>query len=47
MSIGFTKTILNRMIDRKPLMPIEDTEDAWNLCTLDDDGSISSISAKE
>ena len=46
MSIGFTKTILNRMIDRKPLMPIEDTEDAWNLCTLDDDGSIKQYQCK-
>ena len=30
MSIGFTKQILNRLIDGKPLTPIEDTEDAWN-----------------
>lgn len=30
MSIGFTKAILNRLIDDKPLRPIEDTEDAWN-----------------
>lgn len=29
MSIGFTKHILNRLIDRKPLSPIEDTEDVW------------------
>lgn len=29
MSIGFTKSILNRLIDGKPLRPIEDTEDAW------------------
>lgn len=26
MSIGFTKNILNRLIDGKPLTPIEDTE---------------------
>ena len=32
MSIGFTKNILNRLIDGKPLTPIEDTEDVWNLC---------------
>jgi hypothetical protein len=30
MSIGITKQILNRLIDGKPLTPIEDTEDAWN-----------------
>ena len=29
MSIGFTKQILNRLIDGKPLTPIEDTPDAW------------------
>lgn len=32
-SIGFTKQILNRLIDGKPLTPIEDTDDVWNLCT--------------
>ncbi len=30
MSIGFTKNILNRLIDRKPLTPIEDTDDVWS-----------------
>lgn len=30
MSIGITKNILNRMIDGKPLTPIEDTDDVWN-----------------
>jgi hypothetical protein len=30
MSIGFTKAILNRLIDGKPLRPIEDTEENWN-----------------
>lgn len=30
MSIGFTKNILNRLIDYKCLTPIEDTEDVWN-----------------
>ena len=29
MSIGFTKAFLNRLIDGKPLTPIEDTEDVW------------------
>lgn len=32
MSIGFTKQILNRLIDGKPLTPIEDTEDVWEEC---------------
>lgn len=31
MSIMFTKHILNRLIDGKPLTPIEDTPDIWNL----------------
>ena len=30
MSIGFTKNILNRLIDGKPLKPIEDTDDVWS-----------------
>ena len=30
MSISFTKNILNRLIDGKPLTPIEDTPDVWN-----------------
>jgi len=29
-SIGMTKHILNRLIDGKPLTPIEDTDDIWN-----------------
>jgi hypothetical protein len=29
-SIRLTKQILNRLIDGKPLTPIEDTEDVWN-----------------
>lgn len=29
-SIGITKNILNRLIDCKPLTPIEDTDDVWN-----------------
>ena len=31
-SIGLTKQILNRLIDGKPLVPIEDTDDIWNDC---------------
>lgn len=30
MSIGFTKAILNHLIDHKPLTPIEDTDDIWS-----------------
>lgn len=30
LSIGFTKQILNRLIDGKVLTPIEDTPDIWN-----------------
>ncbi|MDM8204285.1 hypothetical protein QUW03_07870 [Faecalicoccus acidiformans] len=29
MSIGYTKQILNRLIEGKPLTPVEDTEDTW------------------
>lgn len=29
-SIGLTKQILNRLIEGKPLTPIEDTDDIWN-----------------
>ena len=35
-SIGFTKQILNRLIDGKSLTPIEDTEDIWNECVRTD-----------
>lgn len=31
-SIGITKSILNRLIDGKPLTPIEDDPDLWNEC---------------
>lgn len=42
MSIGFTKNILNRLIDGKPLTPIEDTDDVWgDITTRHRDGSIS------
>ena len=30
-SIGVTKSILNRLIDGKPLTPIEDTEEVWGM----------------
>ena len=33
MSISLTKAILNRLIDGKPLTPIEDTPDIWNYLT--------------
>lgn len=33
-SIGMTKHILNRLIDGKPLTPIEDMDDVWNEITL-------------
>lgn len=36
MSIGFTKSILNRLIDGKPLTPIEDTDDVWNMSSTND-----------
>ena len=32
-SIGITKSILVRLIEGKPLTPIEDTPDVWNLVT--------------
>lgn len=32
-SIKMTQAILNRLIDGKPLTPIEDTDDIWKLCT--------------
>ena len=37
MSIGFTKAILNRLIDGKPLTPIEDIPDIWNDITCHKD----------
>lgn len=38
MSIGFTKNILNRLIDGKPLTPIENVEDEWEYRRTDSDG---------
>ena len=37
-SIKMTQEILNRLIDGKPLMPIEDTDDVWNLVESHEDG---------
>lgn len=39
MSIGFTKAILNRLIDGKPLTAIEDTPDVWDYRHENRDGS--------
>ena len=38
-SIGVTKNILNRLIDGKPLTPIEDTEDTWRFSFEKKDGT--------
>ena len=38
-SIGMTKHILNRLIDGKPLTPIEDTPDIWNILSRFGDGN--------
>lgn len=40
-SIHVTKYILNRLIDGKPLTPIEDTDDVWSTVTDRRDGCIS------
>lgn len=40
MSIGFTKTILNRLIDGKPLTPIYDEKDEWTDIFTEHDGGI-------
>lgn len=40
MGIAFTKNTLNRLIEGKPLTPIEDTPDIWNVVWERDDGSI-------
>ena len=39
MSISFTKNILNRLIEGKPLTPIEDTDDVWNYISDENDGA--------
>lgn len=38
MSIEITKSILNRLIDRKPLTPIEDKEEVWDYVYRNNDG---------
>lgn len=38
-SIRITKHILNRLIDCKPLTPIEDIPESWNECSLNKDGT--------
>ena len=41
MSIKLTQHILNRLIDGRPLTPIEDTPDVWNGITeLKEDGTV-------
>ena len=40
-SIGLTKNILNRLIEGKPLTPIEDTPDVWNDCVDRQKGYVS------
>lgn len=37
-SIKMAQSILNRLIDGKPLTPIEDTDDVWNLIENHEDG---------
>lgn len=39
-SICVTKNILNRLIDGKPLTPIEDTDDIWDGCGQYEDGDL-------
>ena len=39
-SIKMTQSILNCLIDGKPLTPIEDTYDVWNLVESNEDGHI-------
>lgn len=45
-SIGATKQILNRLIDRKPLTPIEDTPDIWFNVTADHDKEVTRYQCK-
>ena len=45
-SIGITKHILNRLIDGKPLTPIEDTYDAWNHKIIDTHDGYTSYQCK-
>ena len=45
-SIGITKGILNRLIEGKPLTPIEDTEDVWNVCSRGENGGVVTYQCK-
>lgn len=45
-SIGITKHILNRLIDGKPLTPIEDTNDTWNRERIDAHSEYTSYQCK-
>lgn len=45
-SIGLTQSILNRLIDGKPLTPIEDTDDIWNECSYGKEGVVASYQCK-
>jgi hypothetical protein len=38
MSISLTQNILNRLINNKPLTPIEDTDDVWDKARIDRSG---------
>lgn len=46
MSIGFTKNILNRLIEGMPLSPIEDTDDIWNVSHIDKHDGYTSYQCK-
>lgn len=45
-SIGFTKYILMRLIEGKPLTPIEDTDDVWEECRHISKGVLKSYQCK-
>ena len=38
-SIEMTQAILDRLLDGKPLTPIEDTDDVWELCSCSEESS--------
>ena len=40
LSISITKNILVRLIEGKPLTPIEDTDDVWNMSYTNDNGKM-------
>lgn len=45
-SIKMTQAILNRLIDGKPLTPIEDTDDVWNAVSLFNDDKVKIYQSK-